>query len=759
MYRRLILNDFKNNKLANVATSIFMTVNAALLGLSVLLFVSLSGSIDRLMNVAETPDFLQMHTGEIDESKIIEFAEQRSDVDRMQICRFLNIPNSRIQIGDKSLDGNMQDNGLCYQSEYFDYLVDMDNNVIVPSKGEAYVPVCYRKEYDIKPGDILRIGSETLTITGFLRDSQMNSMMASSKRFLVSREDYEKIGSIGSEEYLIEFKLRDGSDFGAFSTAYADAGLPGNGPTITYPLIRMMNALSDGMMILVILLISVGVLFISTLCIRCLILTQLEKDKFEIGMMKAVGVSGNGVRKIYISKYLILSVVGTVLGFMIAVMAAKPLAAQMRELYGDSGKQALIYILMIFGEIFVEAVILLSINRTLKSIEKAPTVSILNGLGNFGKKKNLWLPAGIITVVSVFIILVPLNLSTTLRAPEFVTYMGIGSSHIRIDVRQMDDIPLLSENLEKELSGDERVSGFALMKTGSYKMVMSDGKSVNLLIENGDHSKFPVKYSRGTYPQSDAEIALSILNAQELGLNIGDSLGVCLKADDGSESVKNCRVCGLYSDITNGGKTAKACFDQAEDNAEVMWSIFYVSLNDESLISSWVNEFRECHGSMGEGMKVISIKEYLNGVYGQTITNICNASLVTTILSLVVLFVVIFLLIRLLIWRERSASSLKKAFGFTSKDVQIEYLKKTSTVVVSGIVAGIFAGVFPGQLLAGLFLSSLGARGFRFIINPAYVFVMTPALVVATSFAAVGIGLLEIKTIRAFECLNQGTGR
>lgn len=754
MYRRLILNDFKNNKLATVATCIFMTVNAALLGLAVLLFVNLSGAIDRLMDVAETPDFLQMHTGGIDESMITEFASQRNDVEKMQICGFLNIPNSRIQIGDKSLDGNMQDNGLCCQSDCFDYLVDMDNNVIVPSAGEVYVPVCYRKEYGIVPGEPLHIGSEILTVAGFLRDSQMNSMMASSKRFLVSREDYDRLSDLGSEEYLIEFKLNKGSDFSAFSTAYEEAGLPGNGPTITYPLIRMMNALSDGMMILVILLISVSILLISTLCIRCLILTGLEKDKYEIGMMKAVGVSGRGVRRIYISKYLILSLAGTILGFLTALLSAAPLSAQMKELYGDAGKQGLTYIFMILGEILVEAVILLSINRTLKNIEKAPTVSILNGLGSFGKKKNLWIPAGIITAVSTFILLVPLNLSSTLKAPEFVTYMGIGSSQIRIDVRQMDDIKTLSENLAKELSDDERVSGFTLMRTGSYRTVMPAGKSVNLLIESGDHGKFPVRYSKGTYPRTDAEIALSILNAEELGLSVGDNIEVYLKGTDGSTTVKSCRVCGLYSDITNGGKTAKACFDTAEDATPVMWSIAYVSLTDESLAGNWTKEFKKSHESMGEGIKAMPISEYLNGIYGGTISTIGKASVVTTILAMVVLFVVILLLLRLLIWRERSDSSLKKAFGFTSRDIQKDYLKKVAVAVLLGIGLGIFAGVIPGQFIAGLFLNSLGARGFRFIINPAYVFALAPALTIITAFAATVIGLLEIKTIRAFECLR-----
>jgi len=151
MYQRLILNDCKNNKFTTIATCIFMTVNAALLGLCILLFVSLSGSIDKLMEVAKTPDFLQMHTGDLDEGDIAGLAKGRNDVESMQICKFLNIPNSQILIGDKTFDGNMQDNGVCCQSERFDYLVDMDNSVIYPVADQVYVPVCYKNEYDIVP--------------------------------------------------------------------------------------------------------------------------------------------------------------------------------------------------------------------------------------------------------------------------------------------------------------------------------------------------------------------------------------------------------------------------------------------------------------------------------------------------------------------------------------------------------------------------------------------------------------------------------
>lgn len=756
MERRMIINDIKANKLVSAATCIFMAVTAMLLGLSILLYASLADSIDSLMTEAKTPDFLQMHTGELDEDDVNSFSQQREDIEAMQICTFLNLQNSQISIGNESFENNMQDNGLSCQSSLFDYLVDADNKVIYPSEGEVYVPVCYRKEYGIKSGDVMRIGKEELIVAGFLRDSQMNSMMASSKRFLISEPDYERLRQLGSEEYLIEFRLKDGSDINAFATAYKDAGLPDNGPTITYPLIRMMNALSDGMMILVILLVSVVVLLISMLCIRYIILTQLEKDKTGIGMLKAVGISRRDIRKLYMSKYLILSVVGCMTGVIAAIITAKPVGAQMRELYGNAGNTGLIYALMILGALAAEGVILLSVSRLLHRTDRISAADALYGRGSFGKKKNLWLPAMIITAAAMFMILVPQNMKSTIEAPEFVTYMGIGESHIRIDVRQTGNVRKIAGEVTEDIGHDNRVRDYVLMETGSYRTILQNGSSYDLMIENGDHSRFPVRYTEGRYPENDREIALSVLNAEEMGVKLGDEIIVCKEMKDGTAEEISCSVCGIYSDITNGGKTANACMKDPDDATPVMWSIIYLSLADEDLTREWTNEYQDRYSSFESGVKVTLIADYLKGTYGQTIRNISKAAAVSSVMACFVLFIVMLLLIRLVVWRERNDSSLKKALGFTSSDIRMDYLKKTVTYILPGIVLGVFAGIVPGQSLAALLLRSMGAYSFRFIIDPLTVFAAAPAMIAVSAVLAAILSLTEVKRIHAWECLRAG---
>lgn len=459
MTGKLIWNDIGQNKLLSFVTLVFMTITAMLLALTVLLSVNLLGAIDDLMAKAQTPDFLQMHAGEIDREEISQFAGKHDEIKEWQVCRFLNLENSSVSLGGKSLADSTQDNGLCVQGDQFDYLLDMENKRHEVAKGEVYVPAGYRALYDLSVGDFLQIGSCELRIAGFIRDSQMNSMMASSKRFLVNEADYERIKEQGEEEYLIEFLLREEADTGVFGTAYAEAGLPANGPTVTKPLIRMMNALSDGMMILVIFLVSIVVLLISLLCIRFVLALRMEKDMREVGMLKALGIGKKKIRQIYFSKYVLLAACGALVGLVFAYLIQGPLVKQMQELYGvaKSGWQTGIF--SVLAVMLTEGIILFSIRKGLKRTEKLSVLEALFLEPREEKKKEYlqYLLIGFVTAACVFLMLVPENLYSTLSSPDFVTYMGIGNGEIRIDVRQTEDIARTTMEVAENLINDERV--------------------------------------------------------------------------------------------------------------------------------------------------------------------------------------------------------------------------------------------------------------------------------------------------------------
>ena len=56
---------WRKDRFATGAFIAFVAICVAMISLTVVLFSNLTGAINHLMDTAKTPDFLQMHTGDI----------------------------------------------------------------------------------------------------------------------------------------------------------------------------------------------------------------------------------------------------------------------------------------------------------------------------------------------------------------------------------------------------------------------------------------------------------------------------------------------------------------------------------------------------------------------------------------------------------------------------------------------------------------------------------------------------------------------
>ncbi|MCU6340008.1 FtsX-like permease family protein, partial [Enterobacter quasiroggenkampii] len=123
--------------------------------------------------------------------------------------------------------------------------------------------------------------------------------------------------------------------------AYASSGLEANGPAITYSLFKTLNAISDGMMIGVILLVSVLVVAIALMCIRFTLLAKIEDDYREIGVMKAIGLRISDIKGIYLAKYAAIAAAGCVLGYALSFVFKGMLLENIRMYMGESENTSL----------------------------------------------------------------------------------------------------------------------------------------------------------------------------------------------------------------------------------------------------------------------------------------------------------------------------------------------------------------------------------------------------------------------------------
>lgn len=113
MKSRMIWNDIARNKAVALMLLLFVSAAAMLLSSAAVLGANLSGSIDRLMQDARTPHFMQMHTGELELDRLEAFAAEQAQVSQFQVVRFLNMDNDSIEINGGTLSGSLQDNGFC----------------------------------------------------------------------------------------------------------------------------------------------------------------------------------------------------------------------------------------------------------------------------------------------------------------------------------------------------------------------------------------------------------------------------------------------------------------------------------------------------------------------------------------------------------------------------------------------------------------------------------------------------------------------
>lgn len=772
MYSRIIRNDVVANKAVTLTTAFFITAAAMLVSLAAILAVNLTGAIDTLMTKAKTPHFMQMHSGEVDMTRLRAFAVQNGNVEQFQVVEFVNVDGARIQLGPNTLAGSAQDNGVSIQSESFDYLLDLDGNVIHPSAGELYVPICYRKDNSTRVGDKAVILGKELTVTGFLRDSQMNSTLSSSKRFLVSAEDYADIQSLGSIEYLIEFRLKDLSGLGAFQTAYTSAGLEANGPAVTYSLFRMLNAISDGMMIAMILLISALAVTVAFLCIRFTLLAKMEEDYREIGVMKAIGMRVSDIKKMYLSQYAAIAAAGCLAGLVLSFMFKGMLLENIRLYMGESEHTSLTPVFGMIGILLIFLLIMVYVNgvlRRFKNISSAEAIRFGSsrdhtpGAGHFRLSGTRLLSANLymgikdvvsrvrlyatmlaVLVISAFILIVPQNLYNTISSPTFITYMGVGSSDLRIDLQQIDHMSEKADEISQAMKRDPAVSKHTVLTTKTFQIKMADGSLENLKVELGDHSVFPLTYSKGRAPAAEDEIALSVLNARELGKKAGDEIVLV----NGREE-KKLTIAGIYSDITNGGKTAKAVFHAP--SAEIMWTVILAELNDEALLREKTLEYTKRY----DYAKVSDIEDYVTQTFGSTRSSIGKASNAAIAVALVLTVLITLLFMYMLVAKDRSAIAVLRAVGFTDADLKKQFVTRSASVLIVGMVLGTLLANTLGETFAGMAIASFGAASFQFEVNPISAYLVSPVMMAGAVLTATIIGTSGIKRITIFDNIRE----
>jgi putative ABC transport system permease protein len=371
-------------------------------------------------------------------------------------------------------------------------------------------------------------------------------------------------------------------------------------------------------------------------------------------------------------------------------------------------------------------------------------INILLGLRDVVQRFRMF---GILCFVFFFcacIVIIPIHFLTTMTSPTFIAYMGIGQANIRIDLRQSEEIVDRFNRMIATIANDSEVERFAPMVTSQFKMVLSNGEVETINIETGDFTLFPLDYLDGASPQNEGEIVLSYLKAQDMDKGVGDSVTLLVNGQE-----QTLRVSGIYQDVTNGGRTAKAVLPFDPENA--LWYTINLDLKSPDKITEKVQEYSSAFAPA----RVTDLEGYVAQTLGNTIAQLQKVTLIAVVAGLLVSVLMTALFLKMLIARDGSQIAIMKSLGFSLRNIRVQYLTKTLSLLAIGIVLGTIFANTAGQRLVSLLWTFMGAAQISFIIDPVQAYLLFPLLLMLTVSITTVISIVGIKDTSIIKMITE----
>lgn len=487
------------------------------------------------------------------------------------------------------------------------------------------------------------------------------------------------------------------------------------------------------------------------LALRFTFSVTLEEDMEEIGALKAIGVNYKNIKRIYLVKYMIITLIGSVVGYLFSIGTSDLFVGNMSLYFGKPQKTIMSYAIPLLSILFVLFVIYLFCQSILKKIKKISAVDALKqnttkkrkrllfrlsnhrklnvhvflGLKDIFENFSSYLFLITLFVIGTFIITIPLNIYNTMNSSSFISYMGVGKSDIRIDLQTVNQMDKVYTEINNYLHEDQDIDIYEGYPTYRLKIQNDEKNWETINVESFSSQKFPLTYLEGTFPVKENEIALSYLNSQEYDAKVGDTIHLKSEAGD----IK-CKVTGIYQDITNGGRSAKGNIKGS--NSELMWYMFNINLNQGVDKEQKINELAKEFNSA----KITDMDDYMFQTLGDTVKQIHLMTILATVIAALLTILLSALFVRLLLVRNEKENGIKLGLGITTKELTLQFLSGILCASILGIFLGVMLSNTLGAPLVSVLSSSFGMPKFIFTISPLQIYVLIPIFLIVIAILA-----------------------
>jgi putative ABC transport system permease protein len=217
---------------------------------------------------------------------------------------------------------------------------------------------------------------------------------------------------------------------------------------------------------------------------------------------------------------------------------------------------------------------------------------------------------------------------------------------------------------------------------------------------------------------------------------IGDGVTLIIEGQE-----RKMVVSGIYQDITNGGRTAKATLPYNPQT--VIWYTINLNLASDANIEAKVQEYSQ----LFDPARVTDMDSFISQTVGNTVQQLRIVTVVMVVVGLALSVLITSLFMMMLTSKDSNQIAIMRSLGFSLRHIRAQYLTRALSLLVFGIVLGTLFSNTLGQQLVSAAFSLQGASRIRFVIDPLQAYLMYPLLlmvtVAVTTFFSTRTGIKE----------------
>lgn len=778
MYLNILKKDLKRKKTMNIILLVFVILAATFIASSANNFITVNGALDNFFNKAGIPDYWFAAVNENEMDKFKDFA--RDNGYDYSISRLVQIEQKNVTVAGEKLEYS---NTLALSSLGGIKIFDRNDNEITEIKdGEIYVTAfMYQStENDYREGGKIVIKQDGIekefTIKGYTKDALFGSAMVGMTRFLVSKNDLKLFdGSAACSS--VEVHTSDPDYLDKFNSLEMNTIMSID--RSMFKMIYIMDVLIAGILLVV----SMVLILISMVILRFIINFTITEEFREIGVMKAIGLKNYRIRALYIVKYFVISVIGTIIGLFLSFPLSKLLISGVtQKIVASSGEN---YLVNIGAAIAACALVVLFSYFCTRKIKKfSPIDAIHSGeTGERFKKKGVlrlgkshlptivfmslndifssfksYISMIIIFILGTLLVIIPVNTINTLRSDGIITIFNMTESDHIVSTELLfdpgnDNKAMIDQQFKniREMFAEKGIEVDVFQEIMFRSNVKKGEKLTNSLtfIGVGGVTADEYAYLEGTAPQNTHEVALTYITAERIDAHIGDDVKIKV-----GESEKTYTVSAIYQGMNNLGEGVR--FHQDEDvDFRYAGGSFGIQVNyKDNPDSTALSERKSMLEKLYPDAKIYESGEYIGYMIGDVAEQLDSVKTLILTIVIGINMLVAVLMVKSFITKEKSGIALLKAMGFKNNPLSLWQTMRIGIVLLVSVITGTLLSSPLSSLIITPIFRMMGAYSIEYEIIPLEVYVAFPLIVLLMTVSAAFISAQGLRKISSADISN-----